>query len=160
MDYEELSPGVAVVATHLRHVSHLREALLRIQQDLEARAERHDRSKLGPEELPGFARINRAAREHPYGSDEYKDSLAREQCTVDAHYRGNSHHPEHHASDREMGFLDVIEMVCDWQAAAKTYGKGGLLEDSLEINRKRFDFSDEQWWLIEQVAGFLNPGGE
>lgn len=153
----DLPPEVAVLATQLSHVSHLREALLRIRQELELRSEVHDRSKLGPDELPGFARINQTARDHAYGSEEYASSLAAEKPTIDHHYAVNSHHPEHfHPNISLMGWLDIIEMVCDWKAAGATYGKTGSLKDSIEVHRKRFDFTKEQWWLIEQVAEFLS----
>ncbi len=159
-EYEGISPVAAVLAVHSRHVSFLREALLRIRQDLERRSECHDRSKLRPEELPGFARINKAARREdhhrdcPYGSPEYKESLASEAGAVAHHYALNSHHPEFHESARKMGWLDLIEMVCDWNAAAKTYGNQDL-RASIEVHRKRFNFTPEQWWLIEEVASFL-----
>ena len=157
-NYDVVSPAAAVLAVHSRHVSFLRQALLRIRQEFELRSERHDRSKLQPEELPGFARINKAARDHPYGSPEYKESLASEKGTVAHHYALNSHHPEFHEADSAMGWLDLIEMVCDWNAAAKTYGKQDL-RASIEVHRKRFDFTDEQWWLIEEVAAFLEIYG-
>ena len=54
-----------------------------------------------------------------------------------------------------MGWLDIIEMVCDWRAAGVTYGLSGGLRESIKVHHKRFDFSAEQWWLIEQVAEFL-----
>lgn len=127
-DYEDVSPAAAVLAVHGRHVSFLREALLRIRQELELRSE-------------------------PYGSPQYKESLASEKGTVAHHYALNSHHPEFEA-DAAMGWLDLIEMVCDWNAAAKTYGKQDL-RASIEVHRNRFDFTDEQWWLIEEVAAFL-----
>lgn len=182
-DYEGVSPESAVLATMLRHVTELRSALLRVQQDLEARAVRHDVSKFSPEEFPGFARINSTARKHPYGSEEYRAAIRAEKDTVDRHQRGNSHHPEYHeARVREdlrrttsespgpglkwvvpveiegvdvMPWLDVIEMVCDWWAATQTYGTTPWKE-VLEKQKARWNWSLEHWWLIGQVAAFLS----
>lgn len=153
-DYEGIPPEVAMLATQLRHVCHVHEALQRIVHELERRALVHDRSKLSPEEFPGFARINATARNFPYGSPEYVASLRAERPTIERHTTNNSHHPEAHQPIKDMGFLDILEMVCDWYAAAATYGTSPM---DLAKQRGRFDWTPEQWWLIEQVASFLSP---
>ncbi|MCY3784594.1 MAG: DUF5662 family protein [Chloroflexi bacterium] len=73
-----------------------------------------------------------------------------------AHYAVSPHHPEYHAAPIRMSFLDIIEMVADWDAASRTYGRTSLRE-GLSVHRLRFAFSDAQWWLIEQVVGWLEP---
>lgn len=159
-DYEHIDSALAMLATQLRHVSHLQEAMLNIVHELELRSQRHDRSKLGPDELPGFARINAAARNHVFGSDEYRAALKVEKPTIDRHYASNSHHPEFHEPAKSMGWIDIIEMVCDWQAAGVTYGKIGSLRKSLEVQKDKLsdmNMSSHQWWLVEQVAEFLEP---
>lgn len=166
-DYEGVTPESAALATMLRHITEVRSALLRVRQDLEMRAERHDLSKFSPEEFPGFSRINATARQHPYGSEEYKVSLRAEKSTVERHTRSNSHHPEFHEAHLEswavphvegvdtMGWLDVIEMVCDWWAASQTYGTTPWKE-VLARQRERRNWSRGHWWLIEQVSWFLS----
>jgi len=151
--------GVKALATIVAHRDHVRLNMLALTNELERRALQHDLSKLSPTELEGFVRINRAAREHPYGSEEYRASMDAEKgpsgC-ITHHYERNSHHPEFFASPKDMGFLDIIEMVLDWKAASDTYGSM-TLRGSLPHHRARFDFSDEQWWLIESVVAWIDP---
>ena len=126
------------------------------------RAAKHDLSKFEEDEFGGFVKINQVAREHPYGSEEYKNSLRganKESGCIALHNARNDHHPEHYADPKDMGFLQIIEMVVDWYSASKTYGQSNSFKNSLEIQRKRFDrFSEEQWWLIEQVAAYISSG--
>jgi rubrerythrin len=183
------------IITIIRHRDMVRANIQNMIQDLERRALNHDLSKLAGDECEGFVRINKAAREHPYGSKEYKDSMESEKgptgC-IGLHYSRNSHHPEYHAkthwecggchraTEEEpqescpvcgysfsckhedlsgMGFLDIIEMVLDWKAAADTYGKS-TLRGGLVHQRERFKFSVAQWWLIEQVVDYIEPRKE
>lgn len=149
------------LATIIRHRDTVRMNIQRLTQELDRRALTHDLSKLSKDEIGGFARINRAAREHPYGSPEYRESMRREKgpdgC-ITLHFSRNSHHPEFHADPQSMGFLDIVEMVLDWKAAADTYGQNTLRE-GLAVQRDRFAFSAPQWWLIEQVVEWIEPGG-
>ena len=62
---------------------------------------------------------------------------------LDHHYAVNSHHPEFYADGiRGMSLLDITEMLCDWKAAALRHADGNILK-SIEINQKRFGYSDE-----------------
>jgi len=149
------------LSTIIAHRDHVRLNMGKLSNEIERRALAHDLSKLSAEEMAGFVRINRAAREHPYGSEEYRESLAsenRKDGCIAIHYERNSHHPEHYDSPKEMGFLDLIEMVMDWKAASDTYGKM-TLRGSLPHHRERFDFTPEQWWLIESVVDWIEPTG-
>ena len=38
--------------------------------------------------------------------------------------------------------LDILEMLCDWKAATLRH-KDGDIRKSIEINQKRFGYSDE-----------------
>lgn len=159
---------VQVLRVITAHREYLRLGLQAIAQNLERRGTAHDLSKLMADEFEAFARINRAAREHPYGSPEYRAGLKAEAETVALHYKRNTHHPEHHeveswAQDQGffkaemMGFLDIIEMVCDWRSAYRTYGSQGTWEENMEKQRERYKewFSPGQWWLINQVAAHV-----
>lgn len=176
-DYEGITPEAAFLASHLRHVTLVTEGLLRIRQDLERRAHVHDVSKYSPEEMPGFVRINATAREHPYGSPEYRAALKAELPTVERHTRNNSHHPEAHDADglpgtpgaaaeqfgraESMGFLDLIEMVCDWRGAWLAYGSKGTWAENIAKQKERLRpdwLTEAQWWLVEQVAAYLDGG--
>lgn len=147
--------GINVLKTMVAHRQYLQIAIEAVARELTERGARHDLSKLYDDEFSGFASINRVAREHPYGSQEYKDSLKSKQDVIDLHYSRNSHHPEFHAKASDMGAMDIIEMVCDWWSARHTYGKSQPWEDTIKIQFERFDFSQEQAWLISELATFL-----
>lgn len=159
--------ALQLVRTMTQHIDLVQEGMLAIRQDLERREMVHDRSKFSADEFAGFTRINRVAREHPYGSPEYRAGLKAEAETVSLHYKRNSHHPEHHRvlewaephmwKAEQMGFLDIIEMVCDWRSAYLTYGSQGTCEENIERQRERYKdrFSEGQWWLIGQMANFV-----
>ena len=46
-----------------------------------------------------------------------------------------------------MDLLDVVEMLCDWKAAGMRHADGDILK-SLEINRKRFELSDQLYKIM------------
>ena len=172
----KVEDAVQLLRTVAQHRDYVRVAIQRVTQELERRALAHDLSKLNEDEFAGFSRINRAAREHPYGSEQYRAGLRQEKPTIDLHYSRNSHHPEFHRDQGgkpdptdpsvnigglcvagSMGFLDIIEMVCDWRGAYLGYGSQGSWQENMERQRKRYEgwFTVGQWWLINQVAGIL-----
>lgn len=171
--------GVQLLRSYLLHCRYVRRWLQRVAHGLLERAESHDDSKLFADEFAGFSRINKAAREHPYGSPEYRAGLKTEKPTIDLHYSRNRHHPEYAALQgdaaeierglpddatywearqaAEMNFLDLIEMVCDWRGAYLGYGSQGTWEASMALQHERYEdrFAAEQWWLIDQLAAFV-----
>jgi hypothetical protein len=162
--------AIHLLRTVAQHRDLVRAGLERVASELQRRGLVHDLSKLSTDEFEGFTRINRAAREHPYGSEEYRSGLRQEKPTVDLHYSRNSHHPEFHGHPLEprvtlgvemvaerMGFLDLIEMVCDWRGAYLGYGSQGTWEENIERQHQRYAewFSEGQWWLIDQMAAWL-----
>lgn len=150
----ELSEETKTVVTLLRHRDAVRVRLQRLIGELEKRSAAHDTSKLRFDELEGFVDIQRVAREHGIGTPEY-EAVLREGGCLDLHFARNSHHPEHHDQIEAMGWLDIIEMVIDWGAAAETYGTN-TLESSLAYQHGRHGFSDHQWWLIKQIVDWLS----
>lgn len=151
--------GIRALATIIRHRDMVRLNVKKLTDELSTRALAHDLSKLMVDEIDGFVKINKAARENAYGSPEYEASFraAKEPggC-IALHFSRNSHHPEFHGHERDMGFLDLIEMVLDWKAASDTYGQN-TLRGGLAVHRRRFEFEPEQWWLIEQVVDWIEP---
>ena len=140
--------------TIMRHRENLADSLEELADELRRRARVHDRDKLELDKFHGFVKVNAAARSHAYGSPEYKAGLAQAKPTIDSHFAVSSHHPEYHKRAKDMGFLDIIEMVFDWDAAAKTYGTNSL-RDSLPVSFERHDFSVMQIWLINQVVEWI-----
>jgi Family of unknown function (DUF5662) len=165
-EVEDLFKTLATIAQHRAYVA---SAMQWMADVLRHRASVHDLSKYRPDELEGFARINRAAREHPYGSAEYRASLKQEKPTIALHYDRNDHHPEHwerpdhNIGPGMMGVFALLEMVCDWWAAWKVYETHRKPEDraswqdNLERQRARFGetLASWQWHVIEDVAPLL-----
>ena len=149
-----LSDEIKALVTITRHIAIVQKHLQSFIDALEKRAQLHDLSKLSLDEFGGFVEINQIAREHPYGSEEYKESLKGNE-TIKLHFSRNSHHPEFYPNGMaDMSLLDIIEMVCDWKAASETYGQISF-EDSLEIRQDRFKLTPEQLVLIRLVADLL-----
>ena len=182
MSQQEFSQSDAfgLLRSYSRHRDYVRLALTVVMQALERRAIEHDASKMLDDEFAGFARINAIARVNKFGSPEYKESMQQEKATIDLHFSRNSHHPERprllgeaaevarglpddatywaaHYEAR-MTFLDVIEMVCDWWGARKGYDDSRMTWlESVEMNlsSKGKYLSNEQIWLVREVASFL-----
>lgn len=159
---DQLTDEMKCLLTVMRHREHLSDHLNRLATILKRRARVHDRSKLKFDEFEGFTRINKVARQHKYGTNEYREALRsenKETGCIGLHYARNTHHPECHVDVKKMDFLDIIEMVFDWAAAVATYqdSLGGLAE-SVCVHRSRFDFSEEQWWLVDQVVSWIEGG--
>lgn len=54
-----------------------------------------------------------------------------------------------------MSLLDLLEMLCDWKAATLRHNDGDILR-SIEINQKRFGYSDELKQILLNTVGELN----
>jgi hypothetical protein len=84
-----------------------------------------------------------------YGSEEYRATLREMKPAIDHHYAHNSHHPEHYPNGiAGMNLLDIVEMFCDWKAASLRHTNGDFRR-SLEINRTRFNVSDQLASIFE-----------
>jgi len=140
---------------------------------LNERAIVHDASKMLDDEFAGFSRINAAARLQKFGSPEYAEGMRRERSTIDLHFSRNSHHPERMGmgllgsevvehdvgrGPKEMTFLDVIEMVCDWWGARLGYGDSRSWKEGAVLNmeHKGKYLTPEQRWLAQQVVDFFD----
>jgi hypothetical protein len=150
-----------------QHIHEVRSLLARVIADLMRRQEDHDQSKLVSPEVEVFDEMTQRLKQSTYGSEEYKGFLARMKPALDHHYAANAHHPEHFtgsrcvqcgnseaepctcggpresmAGVRGMSLLDLLEMLCDWKAATRRHADGDIRR-SIEINQKRFGYSDE-----------------
>lgn len=148
----------------LRHRAMIKVALGNICREMDARADLHDLSKLRMDEFDGFAALDRATSDQRYGTDEQQQTMAKHSAVVDLHYSRNEHHPEHH-SPGDMGWLDIVEMVCDWWAAWIVYDAEKpddaktTWANVLRRQRERFsdDLSPFQMVLAMEVAEWLEP---
>ena len=165
----------------LEHVRLVGAYLQHCASDLDLRAIEHDKSKFGSEEWPGFLEMTEKLKGCTYGSPEYQEYLKQLQPTLEHHYAANRHHPEHflyyecngcftrytkcpNSCERcgytqfttrpdvsRMSLLDLIEMVCDWLAATQRHDDGDIWK-SIEINQKRFEYSDELKEILKNTV--------
>jgi hypothetical protein len=158
------------VATY-EHILIVQSKLALVIGDLMGRQLLHDQSKLASPEVEAFDEFTPKLATSTYGSEEYKSYLAAMKPALDHHYRMNSHHPEHFAFEfgelnpqlvangeaiRDMSLLDLMEMLADWLAASMRH-KDGSISKSIEINQKRFGYSDELKQILINTLPVLEP---
>lgn len=131
-------------ADTLAHVGEVRRLLGRVATELQARAARHDASKLESPEKEAFDAFTPKLARCTYGSEEYRGYLAAMKPALDHHYAHNDHHPEWFGPDGigGMSLVQVLEMLCDWAAACSRHNDGDIRK-SIEINQARFGYGDE-----------------
>lgn len=141
----------------LRHIETVRNYISAVIRELLVRQEKHDQSKLERPEAEAYDVITDQLRGITYGSDRYREVLQSQKPAIDHHYQVNRHHPEFFGekSYRGMTLIDLIEMLCDWKAAGLRHNDGDLFK-SIEINQKRFGYSDELREILENTAKWIN----
>jgi hypothetical protein len=111
--------------------------------ELLKRATLHDRSKLEEPEAPIFEEFTPQLKGTTYGSAAYQTLLANIKPALDHHYANNRHHPEYHSNGIQgMTLIDLIEVLADWKSASERHADGDVYK-SVEINQKRFGYSDD-----------------
>jgi len=126
-----------------KHIQTVQQNMNRAIQNLMKRSEVHDQSKLNAPELEIFDEYTSKLRGCTYGSKEYEDYREKMKSALDHHYAVNDHHPEHNINGVQgMSLMSLQEMICDWYAATQRHADGDLMK-SIEINQKRFGYSDE-----------------
>lgn len=136
----------------LLHIKRVNELLLCFAKELMDRAIRHDSSKLEEPEKYLFDKMTPKLKGLTYGSEEYKKSLDELKPALDHHYANNSHHPEYYKSGiNDFTLIDLIEMFLDWKAASERH-EGGDIFRSIEINKKRFEISDQLVHILNNTA--------
>ena len=116
---------------------------------LEGRASVHDESKLkNPIEKALFDKWTPELKKRTFGSPEYKAALEQMGEGLRLHYKANDHHPEHFANGiAGMTLYNLIEMVCDWMAAAEK--KGSPVD--MEYLQERFSIEPQLRSIIENT---------
>ena len=116
----------------------------------------HDLSKYRWKEAKYFAKTIFDLKNSTYGSKEYQELLNIIRPAIDLHYSKNKHHPEYHNNNFDnMTFEDKIEMICDWLSATKRHKNGNIFK-SIEINQKRFNFSNQDKKMFENIIEIIN----
>jgi len=141
----------AMLAT-LKHSRRVDELLLQLVHKIQLRITKHDLSKMEEPEHSTFEIFTHRLKHSTYGSPEYKGFLAEMKEALDHHYSHNRHHPEHHEGGIDgMTLVDLAEMLADWKAATERHDDGDL-ERSLEIQRERFNMSDQLVNILRNTA--------
>jgi hypothetical protein len=104
------------------HVQKVRDNISRFVSDMIRRGEVHDMSKYeDPEKVLldaiEYQNVNNGYA--PFGSPQYIQNTQILKPMLKHHYSINSHHPQHYPNGvMDMSLMDIVEMFCDWQAAA------------------------------------------
>jgi hypothetical protein len=140
-----------------KHIRIVAEYIDGMSDQLTIRALLHDKSKLSGTEKEGFDKYTPRLKNTTYGSDKYKEYLKEMNGILQLHYAKNRHHPEHFEDGiKGMTLIDLVEMICDWKAATLRHKDGNILK-SLDINQKRFGYSDElRRILFNTIMEYLN----
>lgn len=143
------------------HIDRVRHFMTRFAIALLKRAEVHDQSKLKEPEASAFAKANSNdfLAKSTYGSEEYKKNIKEVLGpALKHHYDNNSHHPEHYPNGVDgMDLLDLVEMFLDWRAATERHDNG-CIHKSIEINKDRFEISEQLANIFENTAQTLEKG--
>ena len=103
----------------------------------------HDYSKFSKIEAEGFGEELPKLRESSYGESNYQELLEQTKPILDHHYIYNRHHPEHFQHGyTEMNLIDIVEMLCDWQASVKKHQDGNIIK-SIAYCQQRFGMSED-----------------
>lgn len=136
----------------LQHIKKVSSLITKMVYELLGRMQIHDATKLRSPEKEIFDIYTPKLKDSTYGSEEYKNFLKEMSKALENHYALNSHHPEHYLKGIEdMDLLDLIEMLCDWKAATERHANGDIYK-SLEINKKRFEISEQLIKILENTV--------
>lgn len=148
----------------MRHIETVRNYIDAVIRKLTLRSCEHDQSKLKEPEVSIFEEYTPKLRDCTYGSGKYKGYLKEMNIALEHHYSKNMHHPEFFKRGVEngnyangicgMNLVDLIEMVCDWKAATLRHNDGDIYK-SIELNQKRFGYSDELKSILINTAEML-----
>jgi hypothetical protein len=140
----------------MRHIETVRNYIGTVIKELIWRQESHDQTKLEQPEVEIFEIYTPKLRDCVYDSDEYKQYMAEMKPAIVHHTESNRHHPEHYWNGiKGMNLIDLLEMLCDWKAATLRHNTGDIYK-SLELNQKRFGYSDEVKEFLKNTIDWLD----
>ena len=139
-------------ADTLAHIHRVRDYIDTFVAEILARGRRHDASKLSEPEKSAFDQMLPLFYAVSYGSAKYQALEACMGAALNDHHKANSHHPEHYGEVgiAGMDLFDVVEMVCDWMAAAERRPEEGV---RLDLNTARFTIAPQ---LASVIANTLD----
>lgn len=138
------------------HIEKVRHNIVDVTNKLLSRGVGHDASKLIEPEKSVFDKVTPLLKSLTYGSEEYQASLDSMGTALTHHYESNRHHPEHYEQGiNDMTLIDIMEMLCDWKAAAERHEDGDILE-SLHINSARFNIDPQLSRILENTVYYMS----
>ena len=139
----------------LRHIESVRNLIDAVIAELLIRGKQHDQTKMQSPEVELFTELTPKLHGSTYGSPEYSEFLKDLKPALDHHYANYRHHPENHPNGiNDMNLIDVVEMMCDWIASSRRHTDGNI-KKSIEINRTRFQMSDQLVNIFKNTATYL-----
>ncbi len=136
----------------LFHSQRVGELMVQMIKEALDRSTCHDRSKTEPPEVEYFDKYTPLLKTLKYGSDKYKASLEALKPALDHHYSVQRHHPQFFPNGiNGMTLVDLLELIADWKAATERTDGGDLVR-SLQINKERFEMSDQLVEILENTA--------
>ncbi len=148
-----------------KHIAAVGHYLLSVINRITFRIVDHDSSKMKKHEKPCFDKYTSKLADSTYGSEKYNKFLKGMAPALEHHYCENRHHPEFHMRTDKyifnmasalgcMNLIDIIEMLCDWKAATERHKDGDIFK-SIELNQKRFRYSNELKDILINTARYL-----
>jgi len=125
------------------HVSEVQENLEIIASELRKRGYAHDRTKFKELEFDAFVSTRDDFKKANYGTPEYQELIECVKPAVDHHYKNNRHHTGYHENGvDDMTLIDLMEMICDWQAAARR-SPDNKFKDTLGFAYEKYNISEQ-----------------
>lgn len=143
-----------------KHILNVQNNIGLFVKELLDRSVNHDQSKLDSPEVEIFGEYTPELAKVSYYkegsteelSDEYKALLEKVKPAIEHHYSKNRHHPEHFPDGvRDMTLIDLVEMLCDWKAAAER-NKNGNIRKSIEVNAERYKMTPQLRQIFENTV--------
>jgi hypothetical protein len=137
-------------ADSLAHIHQVRDNIDVFVAEMLRRGRVHDASKFSDVEKPRLDEVLPLLQGVAYGSPAWEEVINRAAPALAHHFRHNSHHPEHHgnAGIAGMDLFDVVEMVCDWMAAARRNPADGV---KVAYNVAKFGIEPQMAAIIENT---------
>ena len=140
----------------LKHIENVKKRLKVVVSELVIKGVYHDASKLLHPEAEIFEKYTSKLSSVTYGSKEYKATTKKMAPAIKHHYAKNRHHPEHFENGMAgMTLMDLIELICDWDAAATRHADGDVYK-SIEINQERYGYNDMVKQILKNTLDCLN----
>jgi len=128
---------------------------------LEQRLAEHDNSKLMEPEMSLFL-PTLDFKDHPFGSDEYKEQTKLIIPAIREHHKNNRHHPKYNPNGIDgFDLIDLLEYYLDTCEACQSRGNGKV-DESLKVLKDRDGMSEQTFNILmntwQNYGGFEGKG--